>query len=104
MSKSSSLPKKDLELRTGWKLHEKLSKNYTNYLSKNKNKPDVRLYGNYNYYNRPISYFLEKPNSPITNTNLTPIPVRSKQYIQKENQKTQHAMEQGEVFYYLGKK
>ena len=36
MSKSSSLPKKDLELRTGWKLHEKLSKNYTTYLTKNK--------------------------------------------------------------------
>ena len=29
---------------------------------------------------------------------------RSKARIQKENQKTQHAMEQGEVFYYLGKK
>lgn len=28
---------------------------------------------------------------------------RSKERIQKENQKTQHAMEQGEVFYFLGK-
>ncbi len=97
MSKSSSLPKKDLELRTGWKLHEKLSKNYTTYLTKNKNKPDVRLYGNYNYYNRPISYFLEKPNSSITNTNLTPIPVRSKQYVQKENQKKEYSSIQKSV-------
>lgn len=97
MSRSSSLPKKELELRAGWKLHEKLSNNYTSYLSKIKNKPDVRLYGNYNYYNRPISYFLQKPNSPITNTNLTPIPVRSKQYVQREHQKEEYSSIQKSV-------
>lgn len=85
MIKSSSLSKKELKIKPGWKLHEKLSKNYTNYLTKIKNKPDVRLFGNYNYYNRPVSYFLEKPNNKITNTNLTPVPKRSINYTKKEN-------------------
>ena len=85
MIKSSSLSKRELKIKPGWKLHEKLSKDYTSYLFKNKNKSDVRLFGNYNYYNRPVSYFLEKPNTQITNTNLTPIPKRLINYTKKEN-------------------
>ena len=60
------------------KIHNKLFDEYLNYLESNKNNKNLKLKGNYKYNNMPISYYLNNPNFPITNKNLTPLPTSKK--------------------------
>ena len=59
-------------------IHNKLFDKYLNYLELNKNNKNIKLKGNYKYNNMPISYYLNNPNFPITNNNLTPLPINKK--------------------------
>ena len=65
-----------------WELHQKLQKKYNEYLTDNQ--VNIKLKGNSNFNNRPISYYLENNKEPITNENLTPIPIREKKYLKKK--------------------
>ena len=64
-----------------WELHQKLQNKYNEYLTYNQ--VNIKLKGNSNFNNRPISYYLKNNKEPITNENLTPIPIREKKYLKK---------------------
>ena len=83
MSKYNSQNNKNFINKTkfNWELHQKLQKNYIEYLTYNQ--VNIKLKGNSNFNNRPISYYLENNKEPITNENLTPIPIREKKYLKK---------------------
>ena len=66
-------------------IHNKLFDKYLNYLELNKNNKNLKLKGNYKYNNMPISYYLNNPNFPITNNNLTPLPINKKNNIKNNN-------------------
>ena len=66
-------------------IHNKLFDKYLNYLELNKNNKNIKLKGNYKYNNMPISYYLNNPNFPITNNNLTPLPINKKNNIKNNN-------------------
>ncbi len=83
MSKYNSQNNKNFINKTkfNWELHQKLQKNYIEYLTYNQ--VNIKLKGNSNFNNRPISYYLENNKEPITKENLTPIPIREKKYLKK---------------------
>ena len=67
MSKYNSQNNKNFINKTkfNWELHQKLQKNYIEYLTYNQ--VNIKLKGNSNFNNRPISYYLENNKEPITN-------------------------------------
>ena len=70
-----------LRSKQNWELHKKLQKNYNKYLTENQ--INIKLKGNSNFNNMPITYYLNNNKEPITNDNLTPLPIREKKFLKK---------------------